>query len=190
MTTAKATLAHFSIDAAASLFTVQAFAAGMVAVVAHSPKFAIRDMVGGIEFVPGSLQDAFVELSVNLGSLEIMDEVRMNERLEIERVMFDEVSEKMQYPKAQYRSSNVSALKTAENMYRVTVKGDLALHGITRGVGLEAQVVVGEETLRAQGSLAINQSDFELKIASVAGGTLKIKDELKFAYFILGRRSK
>jgi hypothetical protein len=29
-----------------------------------------------------------------------------------------------------------------------------------------------------------------LKIASVAGGTLKIKDELKFAYFILGRRSK
>jgi len=63
MTTAKATLAHFSIDAAASLFTVQAFAAGMVAVVAHSPKFAIRDMVGGIEFVPGSLQDAFVELS-------------------------------------------------------------------------------------------------------------------------------
>jgi len=114
----------------------------------------------------------------------------MNERLEIERVMFDEVLEKMQYPKAQYRSSNVSALKTAENMYRVNVKGDLALHGITRGVGLEAQVVVGEETLRAQGSFAINQSDFELKIASVAGGTLKIKDELKFAYFILGRRSK
>jgi len=47
----------------------------------------------------------------------------MNERLEIERVMFDEVLEKMQYPKAQYRSSNVSALKTAENMYRVNVKG-------------------------------------------------------------------
>jgi polyisoprenoid-binding protein YceI len=189
MTTAKASLVHFSIDAAASLFTVQGFAAGIVAVVAHSPKFAIRDMVGSIEFVPGNLQEASVELSVNLGSLEIMDEVRMSERLEIERIMFDEVLEKSRYPKAQYKSSNVSAIKTAENMYRVNVLGDLALHGITRGVALEAQVVVGEESLRAQGSFTINQLDFGLKIASVAGGTLKIKDELKFAYFILGRRS-
>ncbi len=54
---------------------------------------------------------------------------------------------------------------------------------------MEAQEVVGGETLRAQGSFAINQSDFRLKIASVAGGTLKMRDELKFAYFILGRRS-
>ena len=47
-------LAHFAIDARASLFTVQAFAAGIVAVVAHSPKFAIREMVGEMEFVPES----------------------------------------------------------------------------------------------------------------------------------------
>jgi hypothetical protein len=32
------------------------------------------------------------------------------------------------------------------------------------------------------------QSDYGLRIASVAGGTLKLKDELRCAYFILGRR--
>jgi hypothetical protein len=31
-------------------------------------------------------------------------------------------------------------------------------------------------------------SDYGLKIASVAGGTLKLRDELKCAYFIVGRR--
>jgi hypothetical protein len=48
--------------------------------------------------------------------------------------------------------------------------------------------VAGEDSLRAQGSFSLLQSDYGMKIASVAGGTLKLKDELKFAYFIVCRR--
>jgi polyisoprenoid-binding protein YceI len=189
MTTVKDALAHFVIDAKASLFTVQAFASGMVAVVAHSPKFAIRDFAGEMDFIPGSLQKASIHLTINVGSLEIMDEVSSNDRREIEHVMFGEVLERNAYPKIEYKSTRVYPSKTGESTYRVEVGGDLTLHGITRGVGLDAQVVAGEDTLRAQGSFSILQSDFGLKIASVAGGTLKLKDELKCAYFILGRRT-
>ncbi|MGB9470849.1 MAG: YceI family protein [Candidatus Acidiferrum sp.] len=103
--------------------------------------------------------------------------------------MFDELLERDNYQKAEYVSSKVTASKISENMYRVKVQGDLTLHGITRGVALDPQVIVGEDTIRAQGSFSIAQSDFGLKIAFVAGGTLKLKDELKFAYFILARRS-
>jgi polyisoprenoid-binding protein YceI len=181
-------LAHFAIDARASLFTVQAFAAGIVAVVAHSPKFAIREMVGEMDFVPETMEKASLQLTINVGSLEIMDEVSAMDRREIERVMFDEVLQKSVYPRIEYKSSRVSASKTGENVFRVNVNGDLTLHGITRGVGLEAQVVAGEDTLRAQGSFTLMQSDYGLRIASVAGGTLKLKDELRCAYFILGRR--
>jgi polyisoprenoid-binding protein YceI len=181
-------LAHFAIDAKAGLFTVQAFASGIVAVVAHSPKFAIRDVVGNMEFVPGSMQKASIQLTINIGSLEIMDEVTSADRREIERIMFDEVLEKTIYPRVDYKSSRVTASKTGENMYRANVAGDLTLHGITRGMGLDAQVVAGEDTIRAQGSFSLMQSDYGLKVASVAGGTLKLKDELKCGYFILGRR--
>jgi polyisoprenoid-binding protein YceI len=181
-------LAHFAIDARASLFTVQAFASGIVAVVAHSPKFAIRDVVGNMEFVPGSMQKASIQLTINISSLEIMDEVTSADRREIERIMFDEVLEKTIYPRVEYKSSRVTASKTGENMHRVNVAGDLTLHGITRGMGLDAQVVAGEDTIRAQGSFSLMQSDYGLKVASVAGGTLKLKDELKCGYFILGRR--
>jgi polyisoprenoid-binding protein YceI len=181
-------LAHFAIDAKASLFTVQAFASGIVAVVAHSPKFAIRDVVGNMEFVPGSMQKASIQLTINISSLEIMDEVTSADRREIERIMFDEVLEKTIYPRVEYKSSRVTASKTGENMHRVNVAGDLTLHGITRGMGLDAQVVAGEDTIRAQGSFSLMQSDYGLKVASVAGGTLKLKDELKCGYFILGRR--
>jgi len=188
MTTADASLAHFAMDARASLFTVQAFASGMAAVVAHSPKFAIRDFVGEMELVPGSMQKASVNLTIKVGSFEIMDEVTNSDRREIERVMFDEVLEKSVFPLIEYRSSRVTASKTGESMYRINVAGDLTLHGVTRGVGLEAQVVTGEDAIRAQGSFSLMQSDYRLKIASVAGGTLKLKDELRCAYFILGRR--
>jgi polyisoprenoid-binding protein YceI len=184
----KTGLARFEIDARASLFTVQAFAAGMAAVVAHSPKFAIRDIVGDIQFVPGTMQKSSVALTISTGSLEIMDEVSGADLREIERTMFDEVLEKNIYPRIDYRSSHAGASKTSDNMFRVNITGELTLHGITRGVGLDAQVVTGEDTLRAQGYFSLMQSDFGLKIASVAGGTLRLKDELKFAYFIVARR--
>jgi polyisoprenoid-binding protein YceI len=190
MTLVNPGLAHFAIDARASLFTVQAFAAGMVAVVAHSPKFAIRDITGETEFVPETLEKASLHLKISVGSLEIMDEVSAADRREIERVMFDEVLEKNRYPWIEYTSSRVSASKMGENMFRVTMNGDLTLHGVTRGMTLESQVVPGEDTLRAQGSFTLMQTDYRLKIASIAGGTLKLKDELKCSYFILGRRQE
>ena len=181
-------LAHFSIDAKASLFTVQAFASGIAAVVAHSPKFAIRDIVGEMAFFPKTMQNASLRLTIDVASLEIMDEVTRSDRREIERIMFDEVLERSIFSRIEYQSSHVTASKTGENVYRVNVSGDLTLHGITRGMGLDAQVVAGEDTLKAQGNFSLRQTDFGLKIASVAGGSLKLKEELKCAYFIVGRR--
>jgi polyisoprenoid-binding protein YceI len=175
-------------DAKASLFTVQGFAAGIAAVVAHSPKFAVRDFVGEIRFAPDTAQNASVQMTINRSSLEIMDEVTRSERREIERVMFEEVLESRFYPKIEYRSTRVNATKLSENMYRIVVGGELTLRGIGRTAGLDAQVVSGEDAIKAQGSFSVLQSDFGLKIASVAGGSRKMKDELKCGYFIVARR--
>jgi polyisoprenoid-binding protein YceI len=143
-------------------------------------------MVGGIEFVPETLRsiaaiDDRSRLAGDYGRSAM-------ERREIERVMFDEVLQRSVYPRIAYKSSRVSASKTGENVFQVNLNGDLTLHGITRGVGLQAQVVAVEDRLQAQGSFILMQSDYGLRIASVAGSTLKLKDELRGAYFILGRR--
>jgi hypothetical protein len=70
MTFVKDGLAHFAIDTKASLFTVQAFASGTVAVVAHSPKFAVRNFVGEMEFGIETMENASLQLMINIGSLE------------------------------------------------------------------------------------------------------------------------
>ena len=69
MTVVKERVVNFAIDAKASLFTVQAFAAGMVAVVAHSPKFAIREFAGQISFSPENPEKSLVNLAIHVGSL-------------------------------------------------------------------------------------------------------------------------
>jgi polyisoprenoid-binding protein YceI len=125
MTLVKERIVPFTIDAKASLFTVQAFAAGMVAVVAHSPKFAVRDFSGDISFNPENPERSSVNLSITTGSLEILDEVRASDRREIDRIMFDEVLEKSRYPKITSKSSHVSATIVSENVFRLTVSGDL-----------------------------------------------------------------
>jgi polyisoprenoid-binding protein YceI len=182
--------AHFAIDANASLLTVQAFASGIVAVIAHSPKFAIRDFSGDIRFDRESVGNSSVRTAIRLASLEIMDEVSTLDRREIERVMFDEVLEKSVHPTVEFRSTQINATKINENVYRARIGGDVTLHGITRGLGFDSQVVAGEDAIRAQGSFSLMQSDFGLKIASVANGALKLKDEIKLGFFLIARRKE
>jgi polyisoprenoid-binding protein YceI len=179
---------QFAIDARASLFTVQAFASGIVSVVAHSPKFAMRDVTGQIKMDLHRLENSSAHMLIKLASLEIMDEVTSADRREIERVMFGEVLESSVYPTTEFRSSRVTGAKTGDNLARVTIAGDITLHGVTRDIAFDSQLVTGEETLRAQGAFSLRQSDFGLTIASVAGGALKLKDELKFGFFVIARR--
>ena len=102
--------------------------------------------------------------------------------------MFDEILEKHRYPKISYQSSRVTTSKITENAYKVSVARELTLHGATQGVGLDSQISVGEDSIRAQGTFPLRQSDFGLKLAAVAGGTITVRDELKCAYFIIGCR--
>ena len=42
--------------------------------------------------------------------------------------------------------------------------------------------------IRASGEFSLNQSDYGIKPISVAGGTLKVKDELKFSFDMVARK--
>jgi polyisoprenoid-binding protein YceI len=188
MTHEKHNLVRFTIDAKSSRLTVQAFASGFVTVFTHSPRFAVRNFVGEITLFPESMESASVHLLINVRSLEITDKAGNFDRNEIER-LFTEALEANKIPTVDYRSSRVSLAKTGDDMYRVSVLGDLNLHGITRATGLDAQVAtIGEDTLRAQGSFSIVPSHFGLNISCIAGGTLKFKDDLKCEYDLVARR--
>jgi len=51
-----------------------------------------------------------------------------------------------------------------------------------------AQVAFGVDSFRAYGEFTLLQSDYGIAVASIAGGTLKLQDELKFTFYVVGRK--
>jgi polyisoprenoid-binding protein YceI len=181
---------RYVIDTRASQFTVQAFASGLIAAVAHSPKIAIRDWTGTIQMTSGSLESACLQVRVKAASLEVLDELRDADRREIHRVMNKEVLETVQFPEVLYESSGISAQQLKGDVYRVQVHGKLTLHGNTNEHTFVAQTALGVDTARAYGDFTLRQSDYNIRIASVAGGTLKLQDELKFSFYVVARKQE
>lgn len=181
---------RYVIDPKASQFTVQAFASGLISAVAHSPKIAIRGYTADVSFVPGTLADAKLKVVVKTSSLEVLDELREADRRELHRVMHDEVLEVRRFPEAVFESSSISGERLKENLNRVNVEGRLSLHGATNGQSFFSQVAFGVDSFRAYGEFSLLQSDYGIRVASIAGGTLKLQDELKFSFYVVGRPAR
>ena len=188
MTPQNAVRVQYAIDTRASQFTVQAFASGLISAVAHSPKIAIRGWKGDITFVPDTLADAALKVIIKSGSLEVLDELRESDRRELQRVMYEEVLETRKFPEIVFESSTIGVERLKDNLSRVNVEGKLALHGTTGGHAFFSQVAFGVDSFRAYGEFTLLQSDYGIKIASIAGATLKLQDELKFSFYVVGRK--
>jgi polyisoprenoid-binding protein YceI len=183
-----AVMLRYQIDSKASQFTAKAFASGLISVIAHSPTFAIREIAGEVTFEANTVDQASIWMNIDPAGFELKDEVTKEDRKIIDTVMHQEVLESIKYPSISFESKRVSSSKLGENLYRVSIVGDLTLHGVTRPVSLTAQAVIGEDTLRAIGDFTILQTDFGMNIVSVAGSTLRLKDELRLGFFIIARR--
>jgi polyisoprenoid-binding protein YceI len=175
---------RYRIEPRQSQFVVQAFAEGMLSVFGHNPSMAIRGFGGDARCVPGTLQQASVLMLVQSDSLAVIGKVSDKDRLEIERMMREDVLEIARYPEIVFMSTSVSASPAAGGEFRARIAGSLSLHGVTREHRIDARVTVNGGTLRARGEFGLRQSDYNIKPVSVMGGTLKVKDDLKFSFDI------
>lgn len=175
---------RYRIDARQSQFVVQAFADGLLSVFGHNPTIAVCGFGGDAGFVPGTLAAASVLMLVQSNSLALTSKASEKDRLEIERAMRDDVLETARYPEIVFMSTSVAVKQLAEGKYQAQINGSLSLHGVTRTQQIDAQLTVSEGRLRAQGECSLRQSDYNIKLVSALGGTLKVKDELKLSFDI------
>jgi polyisoprenoid-binding protein YceI len=179
-------LAVYQIDRNTSQFTVRAFAAGMLSALGHSPTIAIRDFSGEARLQP----DPSLKLRVRADSLEVADDIPSKDRREMERTMHQDVLQSDKYPEIAYESTAASLNSVSEGHWQANLTGNLTLRGVTRGQNIAMQVTRLGDMLRANGEFTLSQSNFGIKPVSVAGGTLKLKDELKFTFDIVARKQE
>jgi polyisoprenoid-binding protein YceI len=177
----------YLIDAGVSRFTVRGFASGLLSGLGHNPVVAIRGFTGDARWDPETPAQAHLRLVILAASLAVQNDMSEKDRREMERGMQDEVLEIARYPEIVFESTAVSAVQ-GNGPVRVNIDGNLTLHGFTRPQSLPAQLAPMGDTLRANGEFTLRQTDYRIKLASVAGGALKLKDELKFTFDIVARR--
>jgi polyisoprenoid-binding protein YceI len=131
-----------------------------------------------------------VRLTARPDSFEVTDDISQKDKLEIESKTKQEVLEIGSYPEITFESSSISAIKMGDDRYAANIKGELTLHGLTRSQTIIAQVAINGETFRASGEFSLRQTDYGIKLVSVAGGTLKVKDELKCAFDFVARKQE
>jgi polyisoprenoid-binding protein YceI len=176
------------IDKSASRFTVRAFATGMLASMGHNPTIAIRNFSGEATLDAAAPENASLHIQVRADSLEVTDDIKRSERMEMENLMNQKVLEVARYPTIGFDGTVRSANQLSEGRFQIAMDGNLSLHGTTGRVPVAVQVTLTGDVLRASGEFTLLQSSFSIKPVSVAGGALKLKDELKFAFDIVARK--
>jgi polyisoprenoid-binding protein YceI len=183
-------LSRYQIDKGSGRFTVRAFATGLLSALGHSPTIAIRDFSGEAVFDPAKPEESSLQVRIKADSLEVMDDISNKDRREMEQTMKQEILQSATYPEIVYASSGVSATPIGEGRWQINMNGNVTLRGVTRAQAVSAQVTLGGDTLRAAGEFTLLQSTYGINPVSVAGGTLKLKDELKFTFDIVARNQE
>jgi polyisoprenoid-binding protein YceI len=182
------TRVHYVADTRASQFTVQVFSGGMLSAFGHSPTIIIREFTAEAEVNSETVEQASLKVVIQAASLSVKDGISDKDKREIERMMQQEILETSSYPEIVYECSSFTASKVGEGQYSVTVNGELTMHGVTHPQPVLVRLALTQDSLRAFGNFTLRQTDYDLTLASVAGGALKVKDELKFSFNILARK--
>lgn len=177
---------RYRIDPAASRLTARAFAGGPLSAMGHNPSFAVRELEGEVDFDPDAPAASALRLAVVARSLTLTDSVSDGDRREIERTTREEVLESDRFAEIVYQCP--ASKVTAGGPGQFSLAGDLTLRGVTRPQPVAARVYLTGDVLRGNGEATVRQSAFGIRPVTVAGGMLKVKDEVKVTFDIVARR--
>jgi polyisoprenoid-binding protein YceI len=170
-----------------SRFTVQAFASGVLSGFVHNPIFTIRNFTGAVRFAPDAT-DLSCQIKVQADSLALTGSVKEEDRQDIERRMYDEVLEIAQFPRIAFGSTEAVVTKITDNWFRAQVQGEMHLHGITRPQQIDMQIRLFDDALRLGGEFSLSLTAHRIKRIKALGGLIQLKDELKFAFDLVGQK--
>ena len=164
-----------AIDTTRSVLKIRVFKSGIFSGFAHDHEIEAPVAEGTVHLSA----DPGVALRVKARDLRVLDpEISPSNREDVQRRMEgSEVLDIQQFPEISFESSAVQ--KKDEQHW--TVRGNLSLHGQTSPVEVE----VTEKDGHYQGSAKLRQRVFGITPIAIAGGTVKVKDEVKIEFDIV-----
>jgi polyisoprenoid-binding protein YceI len=170
--TAAASAQQHAINTKNSTLTIRVYKTGFFSAFAHNHEIRAPIVSGNAD----TSAHPSVELRVDTRALRVMDpDVSEKDRAEIQKTMLGpEVLDSERFPEIVFRST--AAESTGGGKW--TLRGNLTLHGATKPVAVEVIFKDGRYT----GQALLKQTDFGIKPVRVAGGTVKVKDEVRIEF--------
>ncbi|HYU77804.1 MAG TPA: YceI family protein [Vicinamibacterales bacterium] len=164
-----------AVDTQRSTITVRAFKSGLFRA------FADNHVIQA-PLAEGSVDDSampHVELVVDTSRMRVLDPgLSPKDRDDVQaRMLGPEVLDTNRFAQIRFRSTTVQQLEADHWV----VRGDLELHGQTHGVAVK----VARENGRYKGSTTLRQTAFGITPISIAGGTVKVKDDVTIEFDIV-----
>jgi len=165
-----------AIDAARSVLTVRVYKTGLFSAFAHDHDIRAPIQNGVIDEDKNT-----VEFTVDARTLRVLDpEASEKDRAEIQSTMLGpKVLDSEKFPEIHFRSTSVG--EGGDDKW--IVRGDLTLHGQTHPV----KVNVAGRDGHYLGSARLSQKDFGISPVSIAGGSIKVKDEVLVEFEIFAK---
>ena len=179
----------YNLDASQSKFMAHANRSGLLWFKGHSHHLAATDFSGQVELTPDSITPASLHLVVKAASLhETGADFTDQQKQIINKELKDIVLLPDQYPDITFQSANVTSKGLGGGRYDVKINGNLTLHGVTHPLTIPATITLNGSTLRAVGEFSINRDNYKVKATSAAHGLVRVDNDIKFEFDILGRR--
>lgn len=161
-----------AIDVAHSVMRVQVYKAGFFSAFGHEHEIVAPIAAGEVD----SSENPAVELRVEAAKLKVVDaDLSTGKRAEVQSTMQGpQVLDSSHFPEIRFHSTRVES-KGADHW---DVRGELTLHGQTRPIEID----VTQKGGRYRGSATLRQRDFAITPVSAAGGTVRVKDEVKVEF--------
>lgn len=158
------------IDSSSRLL-VHAYKSGLFSGFADNHEIEAPISEGSVD--EGGLQ---VKFSVEARRMKVLDpKLSADKRREVqERMEGPEVLDSARFPTITFESTKVERTDPGS----LLVQGRLSLHGAARPISL----TVKNEGGRYVGTCTLSQREFGITPISIAGGTVKVKDELKIEF--------
>jgi hypothetical protein len=165
-----------AIDTARSGLTVRVYKTGLFSAFAHDHEIHSPIQNGVIDEDKNT-----VEFSVDARALRVLDpEVSEKDRADIQSTMLGpKVLDSEKFPEIRFRSTSIGE----GGNDKWIVRGDLTLHGQTHPVKVN---VTGSDS-HYTGSARLSQKDFGIVPISIAGGSIKVKDEVLVEFEIFAK---
>lgn len=166
------------IDAALSKITIHVDKTGLFSFAGDKHEISAPLVSGTVDEKAGT-----VEFTIDARKLQVLDpQLDTTKRAEVQKTMHSPtVLDSAKYPEIKFRST--AAAPAGANAWNVI--GDLSLHGQTHPVTVQVKKEKRNGKAGYVGSTKLKQTDFGITPVAVAGGTVKVKDELKLDFDVV-----